>query len=342
MKSTIINKVNSPLEIIDLTLSDLQYGQVLVKMKISGLCGAQLQEIAGDKNNEKFMPHLTGHEGAGMVEKVGPGVSKVKPGDKVILHWRKGSGIESDFPHYFMGEKKISGGKVNTLTEFAIVSENRVTSVPQDVDDDFCALMGCGISTSFSVVSKEADIKFGESVLVIGCGGVGLGCISAARMLNASPIIGIDKSQAKRELVEKNGGNLFNEDLAFSYLTENKIKLDCIIDTVGNLNLVSRFLHFLSDQGRCILVSLPKKDTSLSISDPNRLFGSEGQKIVTTQAGGFDPDTDIKRFVKLYQMGKIDYKSLITHRFGLEEINQAIETLRSGEAGRIMIDINNK
>jgi S-(hydroxymethyl)glutathione dehydrogenase/alcohol dehydrogenase len=161
-------------------------------------------------------------------------------------------------------------------------------------------------------------------------------------MLNASPIIGIDKSQAKRELVEKNGGNLFNEDLAFSYLTENKIKLDCIIDTVGNLNLVSRFLHFLSDQGRCILVSLPKKDTSLSISDPNRLFGSEGQKIVTTQAGGFDPDTDIKRFVKLYQMGKIDYKSLITHRFGLEEINQAIETLRSGEAGRIMIDINNK
>jgi len=271
---------------------------------------------------------------------VGPGVSKVKPGDKVILHWRKGSGIESDFPSYLLGDKKLSGGKVNTITEYAIVSENRMTPVPSDIDDDFCALMGCGISTSFSVVNKEADIKFGESVLVIGCGGVGLGCISAARMLNASPIIGIDINQEKYQLVKKNGGDhFFDSENAIAYIKERKVKIDCIIDTVGNLDLVSQFLPFLSDQGRCILVSLPKKGTSITVSDPNRLFGSEGQKIVTTQAGGFDPDTDIKRFVKLYQMGKIDYKSLITHRFKLDEINQAIETLKSGKAGRIMIEI---
>lgn len=341
MRSAIINEVNSPLTIEELTLpEELSYGQVLVKISISGLCGAQLQEIAGEKNNSKFMPHLTGHEGSGIVQSVGPGVSKVKPGDKVILHWRKGSGIESDFPSYLLGDKKLSGGKVNTITEYAIVSENRMTPVPRDIDDDFCALMGCGISTSFSVVNKEADIKFGESVLVIGCGGVGLGCISAARMLNASPVIGIDINQEKYELVKKNGGDdFFDSENAIAYLKESKVKIDCIIDTVGNLDLVSQFLPFLSDQGRCILVSLPKKGTSITVSDPNRLFGSEGQKIVTTQAGGFDPDTDIKRFVKLYQMGKIDYKSLITHRFKLDQINQAIETLKSGKAGRIMIEI---
>ena len=195
MRSAIINEVNAPLTIENLSLpEDLSFGQVLVKITVSGLCGAQLQEIAGEKNNSKFMPHLTGHEGSGVVEKTGPGVTKVKTGDKVILHWRKGSGIESDFPSYMMGDRKLSGGKVNTITEYAVVSENRMTPVPSDIDDDFCALMGCGISTSFSVVSKEADIKFGESVLVIGCGGVGLGCISASRMLNASPVIGIDIS----------------------------------------------------------------------------------------------------------------------------------------------------
>jgi Zn-dependent alcohol dehydrogenase len=341
MKSAIINEVNSPLTIEDLTLPEtLDFGQVLVKVTVSGLCGAQLQEIAGDKNNAKFMPHLTGHEGSGVVQKVGPGVTKVKEGDKVILHWRKGSGIESNFPSYMMGDRKLSGGKVNTITEYAVVSENRMTPVPSDIDDEFCALMGCGISTSFSVISKEADVKFGESVLVIGCGGVGLGCISASKMLNASPVIGVDINPEKYRLVRKNGGDhFFNSENAINYLLENKTKIDCIIDTVGNLDLVSQFLPHLSDQGRCILVSLPKKGTSLTVSDPNRLFGTEGQRILTTQAGGFDPDTDIKRFVKLYQMGKIDYKSLITHRFKLEEINEAIQTLRSGEAGRIMIEI---
>ena len=204
MKSAIINEVNSPLTIENLTLPDtLEFGQVLVQVTISGLCGAQLQEISGDKNNAKFMPHLTGHEGSGIVQKIGPGVTKVKEGDKVILHWRKGSGIESNFPSYMMGDRKLSGGKVNTITEYAIVSENRMTPVPSDIDDEFCALMGCGISTSFSVVSKEADVKFGESVLVIGCGGVGLGCISAARMLNASPIIGIDINPEKFEELDK-------------------------------------------------------------------------------------------------------------------------------------------
>lgn len=341
MKSAIIRGVNSPLTIEELSLPEsLSYGQVLVKVLVSGLCGAQLQEIAGEKNNAKFMPHLTGHEGVGIVEKIGPGVSKVTPGSKVILHWRKGSGIESEFPSYMMGDKKLSGGKVNTITEYAVVSENRMTSVPLEIDDDFCALMGCGISTSFSVVSKEANIKFGESVLVIGCGGVGLGCISASKMLNASPVIGVDINPDKYQLVRKNGGDyFFNSENSINYIKDNSIKIDCIIDTVGNLDLVSQFLPFLSDQGRCILISLPKKGTSLTVSDPNRLFGTEGQKILTTQAGGFDPDADIKRFVKLYQMGKIDYKSLITHRFKLEEINQAIETLKSGEAGRIMIEI---
>jgi Zn-dependent alcohol dehydrogenase len=340
MKAAIINSVNSPLTIEELELPELlDIGQVQVRITVSGLCGAQLQEIKGEKGNSKFMPHLTGHEGCGFVEKIGPGVTRVKVGDKVILHWRKSSGIESNFPSYLKGGGRITGGKVNTLAEKVIVSENRLTAVPEDTDDDFCALMGCGLSTSFSVVSNECNLKFGESVLVIGCGGVGLGCISSANLLHASRVYGLDLDIEKKNLVEKNGGTFFLSQDFLELAKLNKLKIDCIVDTVGDLDLLSEFIGFLSDAGRCILVSLPKNGTSLTIQDPNGFFGANGKVIKTTQAGGFDPDRDIKRFLDLYKKEKINFRNIVTHRYKLSEINQALETLRSGKSGRILIDI---
>lgn len=340
MKAAIINSVGSPLTIENLELPQtLDLGQVVVQITVSGLCGAQLQEIKGEKGNQKFMPHLTGHEGCGIVKQIGPGVTRVKIGDKVIMHWRKASGLESQFPSYFLNGKRITGGKVNTLAEEVIVSENRITAVPPETDDDFCALMGCGLSTSFSAVSNDGNLKFGESVLVIGCGGVGLGCVNSANLLHASEVYGIDIDPSKKELVEKNGGVFYFKDEFINYAKSKGVKIDCVIDTVGDLDLVSEILPFLSNSGRCILVSLPKLGTSLSVKDPNGLFGTDGKIIKTTQAGGFDPDRDIPRFLSLYQRGKIDFKSIITHRFKLNEINQALETLRSSKSGRILIDI---
>jgi Zn-dependent alcohol dehydrogenase len=141
------------------------------------------------KGNEKFMPHLLGHEGCGIVEEIGPGVTKVGLGDKVVMHWRKGSGIESRFfPIYSLRGLPLSGGKVTTLSEYSVVSENRITKVPTKTSNDFVALLGCGLSTGFSVVNKDANVKFGESVLVLGCGGVGLNCILAAKAHRVSCI----------------------------------------------------------------------------------------------------------------------------------------------------------
>lgn len=100
MKAAVLEEVNTALTVADVGLSDLQVGQVLVEMRVSGICGAQLLEIGGHKGNTKFVPHLMGHEGCGVVAEVGAGVTKVKKGDKVVLHWRKGSGIESPFPLY--------------------------------------------------------------------------------------------------------------------------------------------------------------------------------------------------------------------------------------------------
>jgi hypothetical protein len=336
MRAAILVKKNEPLVVDEIHLPvNLEYGQVLVKILVSGLCGAQLQEIAGLKNNEKFMPHLVGHEGCGLVEKVGAGVSKVKVGDKVVLHWRKGSGIEANFPQYNWNGRQMSGGKITTLSEYSVVSENRMTKIDQDIGNDFAALLGCGISTGFSVINKDANVKFGESVLVIGCGGVGLNCIYASKMSHAS-VVGIDINKDKKKLVEKNGGVFYTLD---EIETVKSMKFDCIVDTTGVLELVSSVLPTMSEQGRCILVAQPKIGSQLSINNPTRLFSTNGQTIRTTQAGGFDPDVDIPRYIKLYKNNQIDVETLITDRYDLNDINLAITKLKSGTAGRIMINI---
>jgi Zn-dependent alcohol dehydrogenase len=338
MKAAILVEKNKPLHVDNVTLpKKLSFGQVRVKLLASGLCGAQLQEISGLKGNEKYMPHLIGHEGCGMVEDLGENVSKVKKGDKVVMHWRKGAGIEADFAKYTWNEREISGGKVTTLAEEVVVSENRVTAVSKDIDNEFCALLGCGLSTGFSVVNKDANIKFGESVLVIGCGGVGLSCVQAAKLSLASEVVGIDINEKKRQMVEGFGA-IFYSPVDVEKIVESKTKFDCIIDTTGILSFVSRFIPLLSEQGRCILVSQPKAGSQIMISDPIKFFSSNGQTIRSTQAGNFDPDVDIQRYIKLYKNGQINIKSLVTDRYDIFNVNEAITKLKSGESGRIIIN----
>lgn len=339
MKAAILTQKNQPLIIDEIEMPEkLSFGQVKVKILLSGLCGAQLQEIAGLKNNEQYMPHLLGHEGCGIVEEIGEGITKVKPGNKVVLHWRKGSGIESNFPTYIWNGKKISGGKITTLSEYSVVSENRITPVPTDLNNEFSALLGCGLSTGFSVINKDANIKFGESVLVLGCGGVGLNCIYAANLSYASPIIGIDINKNKKDLIEINGGTFCHLSEMENFL-KNK-KFDCVIDTTGVLDLVSSVLPSLSEQGRCILIAQPKLNSQITISNPSGLFSTNGQSIRTTQAGGFDPDVDIPKYIKLYQNNHINLSKLITHNYHLSDLNEAIFKLKTETVGRIMISPN--
>lgn len=338
MKAAILTEINHPLIVKDIRITNLKIGQVLVKIKKSGLCGAQIQEIKGLKGNSKFLPHLLGHEGCGIVEEIGDGVTKVKKGDKVILHWRKASGIESDFPSYILDNKKVSSGKITTLSEYSIISENRMTKVDHKISDDFCALLGCGLSTGLSVINNEANIKFGENVLVLGCGGVGLNCIYASKLSHASPIIGVDISRSKQSLTTKNGGEFYHVD-DLNLLFDKYKKFDCIIDTTGHLELVSKCIPFLSEQGRCIFVSQPKQNSSLTITNPINFFSTKGLIFKTTQAGGFDPDIDIPKYIKLYLNNIINVDNIITDFYNLEQINEAVAKLMSGTSGRIIINI---
>ena len=198
--AAILVESNKPLVIDAIEMPKLECGQVLVKILRSGICGAQINEIAAIKGVDKFLPHLLGHEGGGVVEDVGPGVTNVKLGDHVCLHWRKGVGIHAQTAKYSWNGKLVNSGWVTTFSEHSIVSENRVTRVPDDTPHEISALMGCAVTTALGVINNDAKVRIGESVAVLGCGGVGLNVLQGATLVTADPIIGIDIQEKKLEL----------------------------------------------------------------------------------------------------------------------------------------------
>lgn len=345
-KAAILKEINKPLVVSDIELTDLTPGQVLVKILTSGICGAQLQEIAGNKGNAAFVPHLLGHEGCGIVEKVGPGVMTVKEGNKVIMHWRKGDGIESGFPSYIFEGKNISSGKVTTLSEYSIVSENRLTAVPDDIPNEFCALLGCGLSTALGTIEREAEVKFGESVLIVGAGGLGVNLITASKLTSAYPVIGVDIHDNKRDVCGLAGADLYincKKDSIQDKVQERfgLKEFDVIIDTSGNKDSLEQTIPLLSGNGRYILVGQSRPGDSIELKNANHLFGGEGKTIKATQGGGFIPHLDIPRYVSLYKSGVLNIDNIITHNMKLDEINEAIDLVKAGQAGRIIINMQN-
>jgi Zn-dependent alcohol dehydrogenase len=341
-KAAILTELNQPLTLGDVETTELLVGQVLVKILVSGLCGAQLQELAGEKGNANFLPHLLGHEGCGIVQEIGVGVTTVKVGDKVVMHWRKSDGIEAPFPKYIYNGKEMSSGKVTTISEYSIVSENRLTTVPDDTPDELCALLGCAMTTALGTVTNEANVKYGESVLIIGCGGLGLHLIEACKLANAFPITGLDVNDKKEDISKRAGATTYYN------ISKNNINdiikdgsIDIIIDTTGNENILRDVFPKLSGSGRLILVGQPKPGRDIVIPNANKLFSGTGQTIKATQGGSTNPTEDIPRYVKLNKAGILTIKNLITHRFNLDEINDAFDMLKSGNAGRIMINVNN-
>ena len=147
MKAAILTEQNAPLVVADVEMPDLDVGQVLVQVAYSGICGKQLEEISGRRGPDDYLPHLLGHEGAGVVKDVGPGVKKVKTGDHVVLHWVKGPGIDSAPPRYNWNGTTVSAGWVTTLSQYTIASENRVTQIDDDVDLEVADLLGCAVTT---------------------------------------------------------------------------------------------------------------------------------------------------------------------------------------------------
>lgn len=345
MKAAILTKLKKDLVIAeDVKLPYfLLPGQVLVKIYYSGVCGSQLGEIDGIKGEDKYLPHLLGHEGSGIVIQIGPGVSFCKEGQKVVLHWRKSLGIESETPIYEWQGEKINAGWVTTFNEYAVVSENRLTPIPDNLDLKIAALYGCAITTGFGVVVNDANLKIGESVVVFGAGGIGLNIIQAASMVSANPIIAVDLYANKLALARKlgathavNAKNLNSIDTIRNILKDRS--LDVFIDNTGNPNVIESGYSLLGATGRLILVGVPPKDQNISIHSLQMHFG---KKIVGSHGGNAIPHIDIPKYHALYCTNKLNLDELITDEYPLTQINVAIEAIKKGDVtGRCLIRMN--
>lgn len=341
MKAAILAELNQPLVIDQVELpSVLEVGQVLVKVHCSGICGSQLGEIDGAKGEDKYLPHLLGHEGSGVVQSVGPGVRFVKPGDHVVLHWRKSQGIESVPPRYTWRGKPLNAGLIATFNEYAVVSENRVTRIDASSDMETASLFGCAVTTGFGVAENNAKIRFGESVVVFGAGGVGLNIVQASSLLSAYPIVAVDLHDGRLELAKTMGAT----HTINSKKTDARAALleilgnqgpDVFIDNTGQPATIEMGYELTGPQGRVILVGVPRKGKNINIYSLPLHFG----KVISGSHGGEAvPHVDIPRYRKLLDAGRIQLKPLITEHFKLDEINTAIRRMRSGElSGRCLV-----
>jgi S-(hydroxymethyl)glutathione dehydrogenase/alcohol dehydrogenase len=344
MKAAILVELNKPLVLAEVDLPrELRYGQVLVKVLHSGICGSQLGEIAGVKGPDAWLPHLLGHEGSGLVMAVGEGVSTVREGDLVVMHWLEGAGLCGPPPKYGWDGRTVNAGFVTTFNEFAVASENRVTAIPPEFPARLAPLFGCAVPTGLGVMDNKAKLRIGESVVVFGAGGVGLNVIQGASLKSGHPIVAVDLVDSRLELARRFGAthvvNSAKEDV------EARIReivgasgADVVVDNTGNTKVIEMAYRLTAAQGKALLVGVPRKGDEAQLYTLPLHFGKQ---ITGTKGGEGKPQTDIPRYVRLHDAGKLDLAPLITEEFSLDQINTALERMRGGKtAGRVLITMD--
>ncbi len=340
-KAAILVESCKPLVVDEIKLPDaLDHGQVLVRVRTSSICGAQINEIDAVKGVDKFLPHLLGHEALATVIETGPGVTACKREDSVIMHWRPGKGMQSPTPAYSWNGKKVNAGWVTTFNEYAVASENRLTPVPASIDRKSAPLLGCAVTTALGVINNDARVGIGESVVVFGVGGVGLNIVQFAAMVGANPVIAVDRLDNKLEMAKRFGAtHTINSDTTQDVAGAIRGLVgadgaDKAIETTGVKSLIELAYELTAKKGRCILVGVPREKVeiyTLPLHFDKVLKGSEG--------GQCQPARDIPRLVRLAEAGKISYEGIVTDEFSLDQINDALDLMRSGKSGRILINM---
>lgn len=341
--AAILETSKKPLIISEIELpSDLSHGQVLVEVITSGLCGAQINEIEAVKGPDKFLPHLLGHEGLAKVLQIGPGVTTVSSGDHVVMHWRPSIGIQSLPPRYKYNGVQLNAGWVTTLNKHAVVSENRITKIFSSyADKNIIPLLGCALPTALGVLKNDAHINQSDELMIFGAGGVGLLLIKIAKILGIKEITVIDIHQNKLDKAIEIGASktfLFSDkkQLNYALLEYFSSKFPTVaIDTTGDTNAIEICYEISSPNARVILVGVPKYGKKTSIYTLPLHFG----KVLKGSEGGQSkPEKDIPYLLNLIDTNILHFNDYPTQKFSINKINDAIEQLKSGVVGRMIID----
>lgn len=339
-KAAILCELNSPLKVIDLDIPQLKPGQVLVRIMATGICGSQLNEIAGRRGPDRFIPHTLGHEGAGVVEDIGAQVTKVKAGDRVIITWLKGSGMDVPSAHYPSELGTVNSGAVSTFMELSVISENRLIPIANDLSFEEASIFGCAFSTGGGAIINSPSFEAGQTVAIFGAGGVGVCAIIAAHIRGAAKIIAVDLSEDRLRLAKEAlvhhiiDGSKSNPSAEILKLTDGK-GADLVLESSGNVEAMEQAFRSTSNNGGlCIIAGNAKAGDSLTI-DPFDLI--RGKRLIGTWGGGTNPDRDIPKFISAAKAHKESLKILTRDRFSLYDINDAIGAASSGRALRPII-----
>lgn len=340
--AAILEETKKPLVIDNIEIPKLQPGQVLVEIKYSGICHTQLLEVNGHRGKDEYLPHLLGHEGSGIVTEIGENVTKVKPGDHVILSWMKGSGINVMGTKYKWKNKNVNSGAITTFSNYSIISENRINKIPKTFPLKEAALVGCAIPTGLGVIFNTAKPSPGQSLAVFGCGGIGLFALQGAVISKCNPIIAIDINPDKLNSAIK-----FGATHTINAKTQNPVEeiqkicsLDFAIEASGNPIAMTQALQSVKNQGGCAVIIGNAQHGKMIEIDPRQF--NMGKRILGTWGGENNPDEHFPRYCNLISTNLLNINHLTENIYKLQDINLALEDLEKGKALRPIIDMSLK
>jgi len=366
VRAAVAHQAGKPLSIETVRLEGPRSGEVLIEMKATGICHTDAFTLSG-ADPEGIFPSVLGHEGAGVVVEVGPGVKSLKPGDHVIplyvpecrnceyctsgktnlcqaVRATQGRGLMPDQSSRFsIGKETIFHYMgTSTFAQHTVVPEIAVAKIRADAPFDKVCYIGCGVTTGLGAVINTAKVEAGANVVVFGLGGIGLNVLQGARMVGADKIIGVDINPARRELAEKFGMTHFvnpkevEGDLV-SYLVDlTGGGADYTFECIGSVEVMRQALECChKGWGESVIIGVAGAGEEIA-TRPFQLV--TGRVWRGTAFGGARGRTDVPKIVDWYMEGKINIDDLITHKMPLEEINTAFDLMHEGKSIRSVVE----
>jgi Zn-dependent alcohol dehydrogenase len=364
--AAVLEQTRGPLVVDELELEPPRAGEVLVRLHASGVCHSDQNAIDG--TSEARCPVVLGHEGAGVVEAVGFGVTRVAPGDHVALSWAPSCGhcaeCLRDLPQLCStvwpamgagglldGTTRLSrGGEpvhhysfISSFADATVLPERSCVRIPRDVPFDVAALVGCAVTTGVGAVWRTAGVRPGDRVAVIGCGGVGLSAVLAAVAAGAGTILAVDvrpQKLADAEGFGATGGVLWAgsaEATADAVHEASGGGVDYAIEATGRTDAMLAAFLSTRPHGAAVLIGIPREDAVLPL--PALSIPRMERRVLGSLYGSSRPERDFPPILDLYRRGLLPLDRLISHRLGLDELDRAFELLRSGGALRVVLDL---
>lgn len=361
MRAAVLESYGKPLTITDVDLAAPQTGEVKVAIKATGVCHSDLSVQQGKLPFPT--PCVPGHEAAGVVEEVGDGVRTVAPGDHVVAMWHpmcgqcfyclrgqthlceagQSLGLMADGTSRLSmgGQMVFHGLNAATFADSCVLREYAVVKIPQDIPFDVAAVVGCGVLTGVGAAIHTAEVQPGESVAVLGCGGVGINVIQGARLAGADPVIAIDTVGEKLEMAQRFGAthivDASQKDAGAEVIGLTERGADAAFEVVGAPALQRQVFDMTRRGGRSVFVGVAGLADEVSLPS---MFLSLGEKrAIGCYYGSCDPKRDVPRFLKLWRAGKLDLEGLISQKLGLDDVNTAFEDMEAGKVIRTVLTV---